>query len=70
MVNRKVAVIVVWLVPEAREKSNEEIAKEIQEELTLDPIPIPYVEKIGKVTVLSEGDHRESLEFVFQEPTK
>ena len=54
--NRKVAIIVVWLVPEAGEKSNEEIVKEIQEELALATTPIPYDEKIEKVTVLSEGE--------------
>lgn len=54
MGRRKIAFIVAWLVPEAEEKDNESIAKEIREELESGIAPIPYAERIEKVMVLSE----------------
>jgi hypothetical protein len=47
----KKAVIVVSLVEESAEKPNEEIEKEILEELSKHPPVIPWLKKIDKVTV-------------------
>lgn len=46
----KKAVIVISLVEESFEKSNEEIEKEIFEELSKS-LPIPWCKKVEKVTV-------------------
>jgi hypothetical protein len=45
----KIAIVVIRLVPEAREKDNESISKEIREEL--ESFSIPYAYEIEKVTV-------------------
>jgi len=47
----KKAVIVFSLVEENAEKSNEEIEKEILEELSREPSAIPWLKKVEKVTV-------------------
>lgn len=47
----KKAVIVFSLVEESAEKSNEEIEKEIMEELSREPPAIPWLRKVEKVTV-------------------
>jgi len=47
----KRAIIVVSLVAESAEKSNEEIEKEILEELSKHPPTIPWLKKVEKVTV-------------------
>jgi hypothetical protein len=47
----KKAVIVVSLVAESAEKSNEEIEGEIMEELLKHPTVIPWLKKVEKVTV-------------------
>ncbi|MFQ6032915.1 MAG: hypothetical protein ACE5K2_08350 [Candidatus Zixiibacteriota bacterium] len=47
----KKAVIVISLVNESTEKSNEEIEKEIFEVLTKEPPTIPWLKKVEKVTV-------------------
>jgi len=47
----KKAVIVISLVEESAEKSNDEIEKEILEELSKGPPAIPWLKKVEKVTV-------------------
>ena len=47
----KKAIIVIRLVEESAEKSNEEIEKEIIEELSKRPPVIPWLKKVEKVTV-------------------
>jgi len=47
----KKAVILVSLVEESVEKRNEEIEKEIFEELSERPANIPWMKKVDKVTV-------------------
>lgn len=47
----KKAVIVVSLVEESAEKSNEEIEKEILGELSKHPLMISWLKKVEKVTV-------------------
>ena len=47
----KKAVIVVSLVEESAEKSNEEIENEILMELSKHPTVIPWLKKVEKVTV-------------------
>jgi len=47
----KKAVIVVSLVEESAEKPNEEIEKEILEELSKHPSVVPWLKKVEKVTV-------------------
>ena len=47
----KNAVIVVSLVEESAEKSNEENEKEIMEKLLKHPPAIPWLERVEKVTV-------------------
>lgn len=47
----KKAVIVFSLVAESAGKPNEEIMKEILEELTKEPARIPWVKEVEKVTV-------------------
>lgn len=48
---RKKAVIVICLVEESAEKANEEIKREIMEELSKHPPKIPWIEKVENVTV-------------------
>ena len=48
---RKKAIIVIRLVDESAEKSNEEIEKEILEELSKHPPVIPWAKKVEKVTI-------------------
>lgn len=48
---RKKALIVVSLVEESAEKANEEIEREIMDELSKHPPKIPWMEKVEKVTV-------------------
>jgi len=50
----KKAVIIINLVEESIEKANEEIEKEILQELTDDLPVIPWLEKVEKVTVIEE----------------
>ena len=47
----KKAIIVIDLVDESAEKLNEEIEKEILEELSKHPPTIPWLNKVEKVTV-------------------
>jgi len=47
----KRADIVISLVEESAEKANEEIEKEIMEELSKGPAKIPWMKKVEKVTV-------------------
>ena len=47
----KKAVIVVSLVEESAEKTNEEIEKEILDELSSHPPAIPWLKKVKEVTV-------------------
>ena len=54
MLMSKKAVIVISLVKESAEKSNEEIEKEIFEELSKRPPVIPWMKKVEKVTVKEE----------------
>lgn len=49
----KKAVIVIRLVNESMEKSNEEIAKDILEELSAKP-EIPWLKSVEKVTIVEE----------------
>jgi len=53
----KKAVIVVSMVEESVEKSNEEIKKEILEELSRHPPTIPWLKKVEKVTVTEAESH-------------
>jgi len=50
----KKVIIVCNLVEESAEKANEEIEKEIFQELTEDLPVIPWLEKVEKVTVIEE----------------
>lgn len=50
----KKVVIVINLVEESLEKANEEIEKEILEELTDDMPIIPWLERVERVTVIEE----------------
>jgi len=50
----KKAVIVVRLVDESVEKANEEIEKEILQELSTEP-RIPWLKSVEKVTVTEEA---------------
>jgi len=47
----KKAVIVVSLVEESAEKPNEEIEREIMEDLSREPARIPWTKEVEKVTV-------------------
>ena len=47
----KKAVIVLSLVEQSVEKTNEEIEKEILEEFSRDPPRIPWLKNVEKVTV-------------------
>lgn len=47
----KKAVIVISLVKESIEKTNEEIEKEIFQELSRRPAEIPWMKKVERVTV-------------------
>lgn len=47
----KKAVIVISLVEESAEKSNEEIEKEIMEELSKHPPMIPWLKRVENATV-------------------
>ena len=47
----KKATIVICLVEESAKKQNEEIEKEILEELSKHPPVIPWMKKVEKVTV-------------------
>jgi len=49
--NRK-AIIVISLVDESKEKSKQQIEKEIAAELTTEPSRIPWLKKVEKVTVI------------------
>jgi hypothetical protein len=51
---RKKAVIVISLVKESAEKSNEEIENEIMEELSKHPPRIPWMKKVEKVAVTKD----------------
>jgi len=48
----KKAIIVINLVEESAEKTNEEIEKEIWQELADDMPLIPWLERVEKVTVI------------------
>ena len=47
----KKAIIVIDLVEESAQKANEEIEKEIVEELSREPSAIPWLKRVEKVTV-------------------
>jgi len=47
----KKAVIVISLVKESAEKTNDEIEKEILQDLSRHPAKIPWMKKVEKVTV-------------------
>ena len=51
MLLNKKAIIIIGLVAESAEKANEEIEKEIFEELSEHPPMIPWLKKVEKVTV-------------------
>ena len=51
---KKEAIIVIGLVEESAEKLNEEIEKEILEELSKHPPTIPWLKKVEKITVTEE----------------
>ena len=48
----KLCILVYWLGPEAQERTNEELEKEIRGELDKLTPPLPYLARIEKVTVL------------------
>jgi len=50
----KKAVIVISLVEESSEKTNEEIEKEIFKELSARPTKIPWMKNVEKVSVTDE----------------
>jgi len=50
----KKAVIVVSLVEESAGKANEEIEKEIREELSKHPPMIPWLKEVEKITIAEE----------------
>jgi ribosome-binding ATPase YchF (GTP1/OBG family) len=50
----KKVIIVINLVEESVEKANEEIEKEIFQELSTDLPVIPWLERVEKVTVIEE----------------
>mgnify|MGYP001030016641 FL=1 len=50
----KKVIIVINLVEESIEKANEEIEKEIFQELSTDLPVIPWLERVEKVTVIEE----------------
>lgn len=50
----KKVIIVINLVEESVEKANEEIEKEIFQELSTDLPVIPWLESVEKVTVIEE----------------
>jgi len=47
----KKATIIISLVDESAEKSNQQIEKEIAAELTKEPSRIPWLKKVEKVTI-------------------
>jgi len=47
----KKAVIVISLVEESTKKPNREIEKEIMSELSKEPVKIPWLKKVERVTV-------------------
>jgi hypothetical protein len=53
-VTTKKVVIIINLVEESVEKANEEIEKEILQELTDDMPIIPWLQSVEKVTVIEE----------------
>jgi hypothetical protein len=50
----KKAVIVISLVEESAEMSNEEIERDIVNELSREPTKIPWLKEVEKVTVTEE----------------
>jgi len=54
MMKTKKVIIVINLVEESVEKANEEIEKEIFQELSTDLPVIPWLESVEKVTVIEE----------------
>jgi len=54
MMKTKKVIIVINLVEESAEKANEEIEKEIYQELSTDLPVIPWLESVEKVTVIEE----------------
>jgi hypothetical protein len=48
------AIIVITLVEESEEKPEEEIKKDIVEELSKEPARIPWLKKVEKVTITEE----------------
>ncbi|MEM2972131.1 MAG: hypothetical protein QW270_06910 [Candidatus Bathyarchaeia archaeon] len=51
----KKAVIVIKLIEESKEKPNQEIEKEILEQLSENHVIIPWAENIEKITVLNDN---------------
>ncbi len=58
------AIIVVNLIEESSEKSDEDIEKEILEELKNEMLIAPWVESIQKVTVIDESAEERALTYV------
>jgi hypothetical protein len=50
----KKAIIVIVLVDESAGKTNEEIKKDIMQELSKEPAPIPWLKTVEKVTIIEE----------------
>jgi len=50
----KKAIIVISLVEESSEVANEDIKKEILDELSKEPTKIPWLKQVEKVTITEE----------------
>jgi len=50
----KKAVIIISLVEESGEVTNEDIEKEIRDELSKEPTRIPWLKEVEKVTITEE----------------
>jgi hypothetical protein len=50
----KKAIIVISLVEESADKRNEELEKDILEELSEEYAPIPWLKSVKKVTIVEE----------------
>ncbi len=58
------AIIVVSLIEESSEKSDEDIEKEILEELKNEVLFTPWVESIERVTVIDESAEERTLAYM------
>lgn len=50
----KKAIIVISLVEESAERTNEEIKRDIIEDFSKEPASIPWIKKVDKVTITEE----------------